>query len=196
MYKLFLKRLLDIMLSLLGIIVLSPIFIIAFILIFLGDGFPLFYFQKRVGINGNQFKVLKLRTMKQGMTDLGLTSFEDDPRYFKGSKFLRAFKIDELPQLVNILLGHMSLIGPRPTVMEDYLKMDNEQKARFQVRPGLTGLAQISGNTSLKWPERVKLDILYIKTLSFNRDFKILIKTVTMWVSNKLDSNPPETGEW
>ena len=196
MYNFFIKRLLDIILSLLGIILLSPIFIMAFILIILGDGFPIFYFQNRVGLSHNKFKIIKFRTMRKQMAGFGLTSFKNDPRYFIGSKFLRGFKIDELPQLVNVITGDMSLIGPRPTVVEDYSKMNIEQKERFNVRPGLTGLAQISGNTSLRWPERIKLDIHYIKNLSFRFDLEILFKTIIMLINNKLDSDPPERGEW
>lgn len=196
MYKLIFKRLFDIFLAVILIVIFSPLFILSIALIFIGDGKPFFYKQQRIGQGGNVFNVIKLRTMKQGMESMGTTSYANDPRYFFGSKVLRSMKLDELPQLINILFGDMSLVGPRPTVQEDFDKMTHEQKRRFRVRPGLTGLAQISGNTSLKWPERVELDIQYIVALSFKQDFKILIKTVTMWVSNKLDSAPPETGEW
>jgi undecaprenyl phosphate N,N'-diacetylbacillosamine 1-phosphate transferase len=196
LYKNYLKRPLDIVISIFVLVFLSPLFAIAAILIFMGDGFPILYQQQRVGRNALKINILKFRTMKQNMEHLGSTSLERDPRYFRGSRFLRVFKIDELPQLFNILRGEMTLVGPRPTVFEDYEKMNNNQKYRFSVTPGLTGLAQISGNTRLKWPERIELDLAYVENLSFFCDFKILLRTAEMWFSNRLDSNPPDSGEW
>ncbi len=196
MYRLFIKRVLDVLLSLIGLIVLSPLLFLAILLVFIGDHTPIFYTQNRIGKNGNVFKLYKLRTMKLDMEDLGYTSMEDDPRYFFGSKFLRILKIDELPQLLNIIVGDMSIVGPRPTVKEDFDKMCEEQRKRFIVRPGLSGLAQISGNTSLIWPKRIELDIEYTHNISFLNDTLIIFKTVYMWLTNRLDSNPPKTGEW
>ena len=196
MYRLFGKRLLDIFVSLVILVILSPIILLSIGLVIIADGFPVFYRQKRIGQNGSIFYVWKLRTMKSNTDHLGTTSYENDPRYFCGSKFLRSLKLDELPQLVNIFKGRMSLVGPRPTVIEDYNKMSNIQKQRFNVKPGLTGLAQISGNTSLLWPERIKLDIQYCQSITLFSDLNILLLTAVKWVFNKLDSNPPEGGEW
>ena len=196
MYKLFGKRILDVVVSLVMICVCLPLLLGACVVVFLGDGFPILYSQNRVGRNAREFSVYKFRTMKQGMESLGFTTKEDDPRFFWGSKFLRVFKVDELPQLINVLLGDMSLVGPRPTVYEDYARMSPGQKNRVNVRPGLTGLAQISGNTSLTWPDRIEYDLKYVSEVSLCRDIKILFKTAVKWVSNKLDSTPPETGEW
>lgn len=196
MYISVIKRFLDIIISFIIIIIIFPVLLLSALVVINGDGFPIFYLQDRVGLNGTIFKVFKLRTMKLGMSNLGTTSFEDDPRYFFGSRFLRGFKIDELPQVFNILKGDMSLVGPRPTVQEDYEKMSEVQRQRFSITPGLTGLAQVSGNTSLKWPERVKLDIYYIDNCSLLLDVKILFKTFMLLVSNRIDTNPPESGEW
>lgn len=182
--------------TLMAIVVLSPLFVLTALLVLIGDNTPIFYTQDRIGQSANVFKLYKFRTMKQGMEHLGFTSMEEDPRYFFGSKTMRAFKIDELPQLLNILKGDMTIVGPRPTVYEDFHKMTDQQRKRFNVKPGLTGLAQISGNTSLLWPMRIELDIEYSNNISFINDALIVFKTIRMWLTNRLDSNPPGAGEW
>lgn len=196
MYSRYFKRGLDFSVSLVLLLLFMPLFLCAMLLVIVGDGFPVFYLQDRIGKDGKTFRVYKLRTMKSNTESMGSTSMKDDPRYFWGSRFLRSYKLDELPQLLNIIKGDMSLVGPRPTVEEDYLRMDERQRQRFHVRPGLTGLAQVSGNTSLLWPQRIELDIRYCKQMSFWNDMLILAKTVLMWVANKLDTDPPSTGEW
>jgi lipopolysaccharide/colanic/teichoic acid biosynthesis glycosyltransferase len=190
------KRLFDLFVVLVALILLSPIFIIAFFIIFIADGFPVFYIQQRVGLNGKMFNLYKFRSMKKNSDKLGSTTFKNDDRIFLGGRFLRKYKIDELAQLLNVLKGEMSIVGPRPTVMEDFNKMTTAQKKRNIAVPGLTGLAQISGNTSLKWPERIKLDLEYIEKQSFLFDLQIIFKTFLMVLSDRIDSETNDEGEW
>jgi len=190
------KRVFDIFVVLISLILLFPIFLISFIIIFTRDGFPIFYIQKRVGLDGKIFNLYKFRSMKKNSDKFGSTTFRDDNRIFLGGGFLRRYKIDELPQLINVLMGEMSIVGPRPTVLDDYNRMTKEQKKRNTAVPGLTGLAQISGNTFLSWPERIILDLKYIKRQSFIYDSKIIAKTFTMIVSDKIDSETNQGGEW
>ena len=190
------KRLFDLFVVLVALILLSPILIIAFFIIFIADGFPVFYIQQRVGLNGEMFNLYKFRSMKKNSDKLGSTTFKNDDRIFLGGRFLRKYKIDELAQLLNVLKGEMSIVGPRPTVMEDFNKMTTAQKKRNIAVPGLTGLAQISGNTSLKWPERIKLDLEYIEKQSFLFDLQIIFKTFLMVLSDRIDSETNDEGEW
>jgi undecaprenyl phosphate N,N'-diacetylbacillosamine 1-phosphate transferase len=190
------KRLFDLFVVLVALILLSPILIIAFFIIFIADGFPVFYIQQRVGLNGKMFNLYKFRSMKKNSDKLGSTTFKNDDRIFLGGRFLRKYKIDELAQLLNVLKGEMSIVGPRPTVMEDFNKMTTAQKKRNIAVPGLTGLAQISGNTSLKWPERIKLDLEYIEKQSFLFDLQIIFKTFLMLLSDRIDSETNDEGEW
>ena len=190
------KRLFDLLVVLVALILLLPIFTIAFFIVSIADGFPVFYIQQRVGLNGKIFNLYKFRSMKKDSDKLGPTTFKNDDRIFFGGGFLRKYKIDELAQLLNVLKGEMSIVGPRPTVIEDYNKMTTAQKKRSDVVPGLTGLAQISGNTFLKWPERIKLDLEYIEKQSFNYDLQIIFKTFLMVLSDKIDSETDDEGEW
>lgn len=196
MYLRYIKRIFDLTFSIVILFLSFPLVFLGMLIVVRGDSFPIFYTQDRVGLGGKVFKVFKLRTMKQGHSNLGNTSYKHDPRYFIGSEFLRKTKIDELPQIYNVLVGEMSIIGPRPTVMEDYEKMSESQRKRFTITPGLTGLAQVSGNTALKWPKRIELDLKYITNCSFSLDAKILFKTIFLLLSNKIDTNPPDSGEW
>lgn len=120
----------------------------------------------------------------------------NDPRVFRFGHFLRKYKIDELPQLINVLRGEMSLVGPRPTSIEDVKKMNNLQKGRHSFKPGMTGLAQISGNTSLKWDERIEFDLYYINNWSFYLDIKIMLKTFIQVISGNADTHPNGENEW
>ena len=190
------KRLFDLFVVLVALILLSPILIIAFFIIFIADGFPVFYIQQRVGLNGKMFNLYKFRSMKKNSDKLGSTTFKNDDRIFLGGRFLRKYKIDELAQLLNVLKGEMSIVGPRPTVMEDFNKMTTAQEKRNIAVPGLTGLSQISGNTSLKWPERIKLDLEYIEKQSFLFDLQIIFKTFLMVLSDRIDSETNDEGEW
>tara|TARA_B100000795_G_scaffold107137_1_gene79131 strand:- start:1861 stop:2439 length:579 start_codon:yes stop_codon:yes gene_type:complete len=190
------KRFFDLLVVMIALILLFPVFLTAFLIVFISDGLPVFYSQKRVGLDGEFFNLYKFRSMKRDSDKLGSTTFNNDNRIFHGGSFLRKYKIDELAQLLNVLRGEMSIVGPRPTVLLDYNKMTNEQKKRNDAVPGLTGLAQISGNTFLSWPERIILDLEYIEKQSFIYDLQIIFKTFVMILSNKIDSETKEEGEW
>lgn len=182
MYK-YIKRSLDILLSLIMLIGLSPILLIVGIIIKIDSKGPALFKQDRIGLNGQVFKILKFRSMTMGAEKqgTGVYSFKDDPRVTKVGAFIRKTSIDELPQLINILRGEMSFIGPRPVltyhpwIFEEYTE---EQKKRFNVLPGVTGLAQLNGRKELEWPERIKLDIKYIDDLSFRLDIKLFFLTI------------------
>ena len=161
------KRLFDLLVVFTAFLLLFPIFVIAFFIVLIADGFPIFYIQQRIGLNGKIFNLYKFRSMRKNSDKSGSTTFENDDRVFFGGGFLRKYKIDELAQLLNVFKGEMSIVGPRPTVLEDYNKMTIHQKLRNKITPGLTGLSQISGNTFLKWPERIRLDLKYIEKQSF-----------------------------
>lgn len=177
------KRVLDFILSLVGLIVLSPFLLVICLLIRLDSKGPVFFTQDRLGYNGKVFKICKFRTMVDGAINIGSGLFtnEVDPRITKLGSFLRKTSLDELPQLINVLKGEMSLVGPRPPVpyyphkYEDY---PEEQKLRFTVLPGITGYAQVSGRNTLNWDERIERDIEYVKNQSLILDMKIILKTI------------------
>lgn len=173
-----LKRLTDLMISLFLLILLSPILILCTLSIKLGDKGPIFYKQQRVGLNGSFFEILKFRSMSVNENrEIGQT-FNTDPEVTWIGRLMRRTKIDELPQLINVVKGDMGLVGPRPCLIITYEEMPEWAKERFKVRPGMTGLAQINGNIFLSWEERWKYDIQYVKTLSILNDIKIVFKTI------------------
>ncbi len=177
MYRNFVKRLLDIVFSLLLLILLSPVFLILMILVKIKLGSPIFFKQERPGKDGKIFKLYKFRTMTDKKDEEG-NLLPDEERLTSFGKMLRSTSLDELPELFNILKGEMSFIGPRPLLVE-YLELYNdEQKHRHDVRPGLTGLAQVEGRNLLSWEERFKLDVEYVNNLTFLTDTKILFKTI------------------
>ena len=155
-----------------------------------------FFVQQRVGMNGRLFRVIKIRTMRDVKAISTSVTRENDPRITPLGRFWRKTKIDELPQLINVILGQMSLVGPRPTVKEDYQRMDQRQRKRVTVKPGLTGLAQISGNTALSWPERIEYDLKYINEWSIELDLKIIMKTFQLILSGKAETHPSSGDEW
>ncbi|WP_168418321.1 sugar transferase [Acinetobacter towneri] len=173
-----LKRLTDIIISLFLLILLSPILILCTLSIKLGGKGPIFYKQQRVGLNGSLFEILKFRSMSVNENrEIGQT-FNTDPEVTRIGRLMRRTKIDELPQLINVVKGDMGLVGPRPCLIITYEEMPEWAKERFKVRPGMTGLAQINGNIFLSWEERWKYDIQYVKTLSILNDIKIVFKTI------------------
>jgi lipopolysaccharide/colanic/teichoic acid biosynthesis glycosyltransferase len=178
MYRSVFKRLLDITISFPVSLLLLPILIILAILIKIESRGPLFFTQNRVGKGLKIFEVLKLRTMTHEKREVG-----DKPLIGKAAGvtkvgfFLRRYKIDELPQVFNVLKGDMSIVGPRPSIPEQLDQMTEEEKRRYSVRPGLTGLAQVSGNIHLSWKERYKYDLFYINNISFLNDVRIILKT-------------------
>lgn len=173
------KRTADIIFSAAGLIVLMPILLISAILLEIFMPGPLFFKQQRVGKNGRLFNILKFRSMKVDKALEASHDFtRDAERMTPFGKLLRRTKIDELPQLWNVLVGDMSLVGPRPTVKEQTDKYNDYQRQRLNMRPGMTGLAQVNGNVSLTWDERFVYDIEYVNNFSVLLDIKILCKTV------------------
>ena len=173
------KRTADIIFSAAGLIVLMPILLISAILLEVFMPGRLFFKQQRVGKNGRLFNILKFRSMKVDKALEASHDFtRDAERMTPFGKLLRRTKIDELPQLWNVLVGDMSLVGPRPTIKEQTDKYNDFQRQRLNMRPGMTGLAQVNGNVSLTWDERFVYDIEYVNNFSVLLDIKILCKTV------------------
>ena len=173
---LIIKRSFDILCALGGLIILSPVFIICAILIRTKLGSPIFFRQRRIGKDNKEFEMIKFRTMKDAFDKNG-NDLPDDQRMTKLGKILRSLSLDELPELINILKGEMSLIGPRPLLVQ-YLPLYNERQIkRHDVTPGLTGWAQINGRNSLNWSEKFELDVWYVENWSLSLDIKIFFMT-------------------
>ena len=173
------NRALDVAGSALGLAVSSPFLAVAAIAIKLDDRGPVLYRQRRVGWNGEEFDLLKLRTMVVGAEKLGAgwAVNRGDPRITRVGRLLRRLSLDELPQFWNVLRGDMSLIGPRPTLAYQVEQYTERQRRRLEVRPGLTGWAQIHGRAKLPWDERIELDVWYVENRSAWLDLKILART-------------------
>lgn len=178
MYKHFFKRFFDFWISLIALIVISPIMIVVTIwLHFANKGAGAFFFQDRPGRNTKIFKVIKFKTMTDGLDSEGIL-LPDAQRLTKVGSFLRSTSIDELPQLINVLKGDMALIGPRP-LLPDYLpRYSPEHSRRHDIRPGITGWAQVNGRTNISWKEKLDYDIWYVNHLSLSLDLKILFMTI------------------
>lgn len=183
----FVKRISDILLSLVGVILLSPIMCVITVLIILESGVPALFIQERAGRNGKPFRILKFRTMIPNAIEvgLGLRTSQDDPRVTKVGKFIREYHLDELPQLINVIKGDMSIVGPRPTILSQVETYTPFERRRLEVCPGITGLAQVSGNNALSWEDRINLDVYYIDNVSLQMDVKILIRTLLTVVSKQ-----------
>ncbi len=184
------KRILDIVFSLGALIVLIPILIIVSILIPIDSKGPILFTQERLGRNGKVFGIYKFRTMIVGAINLGqgLKTGEGDERITKIGKFLRKTSLDELPQLINVLKGDMSIIGPRPPVTYHpykYEEYDSTQKKRFLLRPGISGYAQVMVRNAVPWDERIKYDVYYYENLSLLFDVKIFFKTIQTVLSKR-----------
>jgi sugar transferase EpsL len=177
MYKTFGKRIFDFFGALVAIIILSPIIIVTSILVRLKLGSPIFFTQQRPGLHGKPFMLLKFRTMTSTKDSEG-NLLSDAERLTQFGKFLRSSSLDELPELINVLKGNMSLVGPRPLLMQYLERYTPAQARRHEVRPGITGWAQINGRNALTWEEKFKLDVWYIDNLSIWLDIKILYLTV------------------
>ncbi|MBI2053774.1 MAG: sugar transferase [Candidatus Staskawiczbacteria bacterium] len=174
--QLILKRIFDLVVSFIALILLMPLFIITAVLIKIDSPGPVFFFYERIGKNSKPFYPFKFRTMaKDSMDRGGYKISENDERITKTGKFLRKFAIDELPQLFNVLKGEMSLVGPRPSFRYQVEKYNNFEKKRLDVLPGLAGWALIHGRNSLLWKERIKYDVWYVENWSFWLDIKIII---------------------
>ena len=177
MYKIFFKPLLDFVLSLLGLIISSPIFLIVFIALLLANKGKVFFLQKRPGKNEEIFKIIKFRTMNDKKDAHG-NLLPDVERLTKIGKLVRKTSLDEIPQLINVLLGNMSLIGPRP-LLPEYLPLYNDfQKKRHLIKPGITGWAQINGRNAVEWEKKFMFDVWYVENLSFLLDLQIMFLTL------------------
>ena len=160
----------------------APLLALAAIAIRLESRGPVFYRQLRVGRDGEPFELWKLRTMVPGAETMGAGIYvvEGDTRITRVGRMLRRFSLDELPNLVNVLRGELALVGPRPTVQEQVDRYTERQRRRLEVRPGITGWAQINGRTSLPWPERIELDVWYVEHRSMRLDLRILLRTARL----------------
>jgi len=179
-FKRFIKRLVDIVVSLIVLLVFLPLWIIVSVLIKATSKGPVFFLQKRPGLNKQIFKVYKFRTMKPGSDKMikGQEVMKDDDRVTAIGKLLRRTKIDEIPQVLNVLKGEMSLVGPRPERIASLADYDDEISKRLNMSPGMTGLAQVSGNIHLSLEDRYKLDVYYVENFSIWLDLKIILRTV------------------
>lgn len=176
--QLFIKRLIDLVVATILLIILSPIIIFLALLILFFNGRPIFFTQQRPGFNGKIFKIYKFRTMRNQLADkLTQQELKDHQRITALGAFVRKTSLDELPQLMNVIKGDLSLVGPRPLLVE-YLPLYNErQKKRHSVKPGITGWAQINGRNAISWEEKFKYDIWYVENWSLVLDFKIIFLT-------------------
>jgi lipopolysaccharide/colanic/teichoic acid biosynthesis glycosyltransferase len=176
------SRALDLIVASVALVVTAPLLAAAAILIKLESRGPVFYRQRRVGRGGEPFELWKLRTMVPGAETMGAGIYivEGDPRITRTGRLLRRFSLDELPNLVNVLKGEMAIVGPRPTVQEQVDRYTERQRRRLEVKPGITGWAQINGRTSLPWPERIELDVWYVENRSLRLDLQILARTARM----------------
>lgn len=174
----FVKRLLDITISLIALIFLLPLMLLIYLLVRINLGSPSFFLQERVGKDNKIFKMIKFRTMKNS-TDKNGNLLSDNERVTKFGSFLRSFSLDELPELINILKGDMSLVGPRALLVQYLGLYNDEQIRRHEVLPGLTGWAQINGRNSITWSEKFKLDVWYVDNWSLWLDIKIFF--LTFW---------------
>jgi undecaprenyl phosphate N,N'-diacetylbacillosamine 1-phosphate transferase len=177
-YKIYLKRLIDFILSLIGFIVISPIFIIVWVWLTIANkGAGALFFQERPGKDEKIFKVIKFKTMTDERDASGKL-LPDAERLTGVGRFVRSTSLDEIPQLINVIKGDMSLIGPRPLLVQ-YLPLYNEyQKRRHEVRPGITGWAQVNGRNAISWDKKFEYDIWYVDNISFSLDIKVLFRTI------------------
>lgn len=191
------KRFIDILLSLLGLIIVSPIMLIVAILIKLESAGPIIFSQKRVGLNGKEFNMLKFRSMVQNAEELKeklqkqnemsgpMFKMKEDPRVTKVGRFIRKTSIDELPQLINILKGEMSLVGPRPSLPKEVAKFEPWMLERLKVKPGLTCYWQVSGRNNIDFEDWMRLDIKYVKDRNLGLDIKLIFKTFFVLFGDK-----------
>lgn len=177
--QLLIKGMFDFILSLILLLLLAPLFLIIALAIKMDSRGSIFFIQERVGKDRKLFRIYKFRTMVENAVNMGsgyLTE-EKDPRITRIGGILRKTSLDELPQLINILKGEMSFIGPRPTLLYQVEQYDDYQLQRLKTKPGVTGWAQVNGRNSISWPERIELDVYYVNNYSLLLDFKILLKT-------------------
>lgn len=195
MYPKYIKRLLDFCLSLVGFIVLLPIYFMIAILVRIKLGSPVIFRQERPGKNGKIFTLYKFRTMTNARNEKG-EILSDEERLTRFGKFLRNTSLDELPELLNILKGDMSIVGPRPQLVRDMVFMNEEQNKRHLVRQGLTGLAQVNGRNAISWEDKFKYDLEYVQNINFWRDVKIFFLTIKkVFAKEDISAEGMETAE-
>ncbi len=183
MYKSIFKRLLDLLLSLVAIAMLSPVYLCISILVRVLLGSPILYIQQRLGKNEKVFKLYKFRSMTDRKDTEGKL-FPDEERLTRFGRFLRASSLDELPELINILKGDMSIVGPRPLLVQYLDRYNNFQKRRHEIHPGITGLAQVNGRNALSWKKKFQYDVWYVDHVSFFQDIKIILQTIKVVLSH------------
>ena len=177
MYKYFFKRFFDVTFAFFGLLVLSPIYSVVTIVLFITNSKKPIFFQVRPGKNEKIFKIIKFKTMNDEKDQNGIL-LSDDQRLTKIGQFVRKTSLDEIPQLINVLIGDMSLVGPRP-LRTYYLPLYNDkQKCRHNVRPGITGWAQVNGRNAISWTKKFEYDVWYVENISFQLDLKIVILTI------------------
>ena len=190
-YPVFLKRLLDVVLSVIFLAIIFPVFILLLAVLFISNRGAPFFIQPRPGKNGIIFRLIKLRTMNNEH-DLDGNLLPDVSRLLPIGKFLRSTSLDEIPQLLNVIKGDMSLVGPRPLLVKYLSRYSALQSRRHEVRPGITGWAQLNGRNSLSWKEKFEMDVWYVEHLNFKLDLLILVRTIKrFWLRNdhKLSGN-------
>lgn len=184
MYKSFYKRIIDLTLSILGVFFLSPIFVIASIYLFFANNGKPFFYQLRPGKNGKIFKIIKFKTMNDKKDDKG-NLLSDEKRLTKIGLLLRKTSLDEIPQLINVIIGEMSLVGPRP-LLPEYLPLYSDfQNRRHEVKPGITGWAQVNGRNAISWKKKFEYDVWYVNHISFLVDIKIFFLTMKKVFQNE-----------
>ncbi|AVN23613.1 MULTISPECIES: sugar transferase [Acinetobacter] len=179
-----LKRLLDIFISLFALLILMPVFLIVVYKVRKNLGSPVFFLQERPGKDGKLFKMIKFRSMKDGVDQDG-NILPDEERITPFGQKLRSTTLDEMPQLINVLKGDMSIVGPRPQLADFMQHYTPRQMRRHEVRPGMTGLAQVSGRNNLSWEEKFELDVEYVEKHNIWLDFKIMLKTVQVMLKKE-----------
>jgi len=183
--QLIVKRFLDVLIATAGLLLLWPVFVLIAVCIKISSPGPVFFSQERAGRRGKLFRILKFRTMVGNADRIGTGLYvsQDDPRITRVGKLLRRFSFDELPQLLHIVAGKMSLVGPRPGLPYHLERYTAEQSRRLLLRPGLTGWSQVNGRNLLTWPERIERDVWYVDNFSLLLDARILLRTFAVWIS-------------
>lgn len=195
LYSNFFKKLIDISLSSLGLLILSPLFLMVFIMLYFANQGKPFFFQLRPGKNGKIFKIIKFKTMNDRKGKSG-ELLPDADRLTSVGRFVRKTSLDEIPQLINVIKGDMSLIGPRPLLVEYLPLYNNHQKRRHEVRPGITGWAQVNGRNAIGWEEKFNYDVWYVDHLNFILDVKIIGLTISkVFKSEGINSDNSSTME-
>ncbi|CAM1333940.1 sugar transferase [Tenacibaculum aestuariivivum] len=184
MYKVFFKRILDFILAFLGLLVLSPIFLVVLVFLSIANSGKPFFLQRRPGKNERIFTIIKFKSMNDKCDKYG-NLLSDSERLTPVGAFVRKTSLDEIPQLINVLKGDMSLIGPRPLLVNYLPYYKEREKLRHTVKPGITGWAQVNGRNTINWDERLELDAQYVEKISFSKDLKILLSTIMNIINRK-----------